>query len=103
LQNFDTLISAAGAALSTAKNETTRTPVATAQCKEAFEALIAAMRDIKRRYFLTPPLLDSDYIALGLKPRDSTPSAYSITPVLPAIAVIHKNAVGVYKKQELFT
>jgi hypothetical protein len=75
LQNFDTLISAADTALTAAKNETTRTPVATAQCKEAFDALIAAMRDMKRRYFLTPPLLDSDYISLGLKPRDSTPTA----------------------------
>jgi hypothetical protein len=60
-------------ALETAKNETTRTPVATAQCKEAFDALIAHMRDFKRRYFLSPPLLDSDYISLGLKPHDPTP------------------------------
>jgi hypothetical protein len=64
----------AGAALETAKNETTRTPVATAQCKEAFDALTGFMRDFKRRYFLSPPLLDSDYISLGLKPRDSTPT-----------------------------
>jgi hypothetical protein len=61
-------------ALETAKNETTRTPVTTAQCKEAFDALIAFMRDFKRRYFLTPPLLDSDYISLGLKPHDPTPT-----------------------------
>jgi hypothetical protein len=63
------------AALETAKNETTRTPVATAQCKEAFDALTAFMRDFKRRYFLSPPLLDSDYVSLGLKPHDSTPTA----------------------------
>jgi hypothetical protein len=75
LQNFDTLISAADTAFTAAKNETTRTPVATAQCKEAFDALTAAMRDMKRRYFLTPPLVDSDYIALGLKPHDTTPTA----------------------------
>jgi hypothetical protein len=75
LQNFDTLISAADTALAAAKNETTRTPVATAKCKEAFDALTTAMRDMKRRYFLTPPLLDSDYISLGLKPHDSTPTA----------------------------
>jgi hypothetical protein len=65
----------AGTALETAKNETTRTPVATAKCKEAFDALTAFMRDFKRRYFLSPPLLDSDYISLGLKPRDTTPTA----------------------------
>ncbi|MDR2375483.1 MAG: hypothetical protein LBD96_03490 [Treponema sp.] len=57
-----------------AKNETTRTPVATAQCKTAFDELTAAMRDMKRRYFLSPPLTDSDYISLGLKPRDTTPT-----------------------------
>jgi hypothetical protein len=75
LQNFDSLIQTADTALVAAKNETTRTPVATAQCKEAFEALTAAMRDMKRRYFLTPPLVDSDYISLGLKPHDTTPTA----------------------------
>jgi hypothetical protein len=75
LQELDTLIQVADTALTTAKNETTRTPVATAQCKEAFDALTAAMRDMKRRYFLTPPLLDSDYISLGLKPHDGTPTA----------------------------
>ena len=75
LQNFDTLIAAADTTLSAAKNETTRTPVVTAQCKEAFDALTTAMRDMKRRYFLTPPLADSDYISLGLKPHDSTPTA----------------------------
>jgi hypothetical protein len=36
LQGLDSLIQAAGAALTTAKNETTRTSVSTAQCKEAF-------------------------------------------------------------------
>jgi hypothetical protein len=74
MQNFDTLISTAANALEAAKNETTRTPVATAQCKEAFDALIAAMRDMKRRYFLAPPLLDSYFISLGLKPHDTTPT-----------------------------
>jgi hypothetical protein len=39
-------------------------------------ALAAAkMRDIKKRYFLTPPLTEADYIALGLKPHDSTLTA----------------------------
>jgi hypothetical protein len=75
LTDLDALIQAAEAALTLAQNEITRTPVATAQCKEAFDALTAAMRDMKRRYFLTPPLADSDYIALGLKPHDATPTA----------------------------
>jgi hypothetical protein len=74
LTKLEARIKAADASLATAKNETTRTPVATAQCKAAFEALTAKMRDVKRRYFLTPLLADADYIALGHKPRDSTPT-----------------------------
>jgi hypothetical protein len=74
LRELGVLLAAAANALTVAKNETTRTPVTTAQCKEAFDVLIAKMRDIKRRYFLTPPLADSDYIALGLKPHNSTHS-----------------------------
>jgi hypothetical protein len=64
----------AEAALDVAKNETTRTPVANARCKEAFDALIAALRNFKKRWFLSPPLLDSDYVSLGLKPHDGTPT-----------------------------
>ena len=75
VQELGGLTEAADTALAVAKNETTRTPVATAQCKAAFEALTAKMRDFKKRYFLTPPLTEADYIALGLKPRDSTPTA----------------------------
>jgi hypothetical protein len=75
LTEFGVLIQTADTALITAKNKTTRTPVATAQCREAFEALTAKMRDIKKRYFLTPPLTEADYIALGLKLHDSTPTA----------------------------
>jgi hypothetical protein len=74
LADLTTLKETAVTALETAKNETTRTPVATAQCKEAFDALSAFMRDFKRRYFLSPPLLDSDYVSLGLKPHDPTPT-----------------------------
>ena len=36
------------------------------------------MRDMKRRYFLTPPLTGADYIAPGLKPHDTTPAASGI-------------------------
>jgi hypothetical protein len=74
LTELGTVWSAAQAALDTAMNETTRTPVTTAQCKEAFAALLAFMRDLKKRYFLSPPLLDSDYVSLGLKPHDTTPT-----------------------------
>jgi hypothetical protein len=69
------LVSAAETALSTAQNEATRTPVATAQCKTAFDTLSAKMRDIKKRYFYVPPLTDADLISLGLKIPDPTPTA----------------------------
>jgi hypothetical protein len=87
----------AAAALETAKNETTRTPVATAQCKEAFDALIAFMRDMKRRYFLTPPLLDSDYVSLGLKPHDPipTPSGPPTAQVTVETYLVGRHELGV--------
>jgi hypothetical protein len=88
---------AARTALDTAKNETTRTPVANAQCKEAFDALIACMRDFKRRYFLSPPLIDSDYVSLGLKPRDShpTPSHAPTAQVTVETYLVGRHELGV--------
>jgi hypothetical protein len=74
MQELSSLRGDADAALALAKNESSRTPVITAQCRKAFDALTAFMRDFKRRYFLSPPLLDSDYVSLGLKPRDSVPT-----------------------------
>ncbi|MDR1249142.1 MAG: hypothetical protein LBK63_07560 [Treponema sp.] len=61
-------------ALETVKNETAHTPAANAQCKEAFEVVTDFMQDFKRRYFLIPPLFDSDLISLGLKSRDTRPT-----------------------------
>jgi hypothetical protein len=59
-------------ALNQAQNTEQRTPVITAQCKAAFDALIAKMRYIKSHYFLTPPLTDADLVSLELKPKDTT-------------------------------
>ena len=42
--------------LAAAMNKTVRTQVVTAHCREIFAQLEAKMRDIKRRYFLSPPL-----------------------------------------------
>ena len=81
---FTAITTAAETALDTARNETTRTPVANAQCKAAFADLVAAMRDVKRRYFLEPPLTDADLISLGLKPHDGTPT-HSGTPTAQVI------------------
>jgi hypothetical protein len=58
-----------------------RTPIATAQCKAAFEALVEKMRLIKSHYFLVPPLDDTGFVALGLKPKDA-----AHTPVPPPSA-----------------
>jgi hypothetical protein len=84
LTEFDALIAAAETALSAAQNESTRTSVSTAQCKAAFETLTEKARDIKRRYFLVPPLDDPALISLGLKPHDSTPTP-SGTPTAQVI------------------
>jgi hypothetical protein len=65
---------AAEDALKVAQTETTRTPVATAKCKETFDALTAFMRDFKRRYFLSPPLTNSGLVSLGFKIPDTTPT-----------------------------
>jgi hypothetical protein len=91
LAGLTTRRDAARAALETAKNETTRTPVANAQCKEAFDALSDFMRDFKRRYFLSPPLLASDYVSLGLKPHDPHPTP---SPVPTAQVTIETYLVG---------
>jgi hypothetical protein len=76
ITDFTALTGAADTALAAAKNETTRTPVVTARCREAFEAMTDKMRDIKRRYFLSPPLTEADLAALGLDRHDPnrTPS-----------------------------
>ncbi|GHU24515.1 hypothetical protein FACS1894172_06520 [Spirochaetia bacterium] len=55
-----------------------RTPLITSKCRVAFDALVKKMRFTKSRYFLSPPLDDSDFISLDLKPRESNP-----TPVPP--------------------
>jgi hypothetical protein len=88
---------AARTALQTAKNETTHTPVANAQCKEAFGALEGFMWDFKRRYFLTPPLTDADYVSLDLKPHDthSTPSHAPTAQVTIETYLIGRHELGI--------
>jgi hypothetical protein len=88
---------AAVAALSLVKDDSTRTRVTVAQCKAAFDALKAFMRDFKRRYFIKPPLTDADFISLGLRPPGSTR-----TPITPpkdgpefSIVQMGRGAVGI--------
>jgi hypothetical protein len=97
IAELDGLAQEADSALATAKNETTRTPVATARCRTVFEALTDKMRDVKRRYFLTPPLTEADYVALGLKPRDPTvtPSGTPSAQVMVETYLIGRHELGV--------
>jgi hypothetical protein len=60
-----------------------RTPVIAAQLKTAEKALAETMRDIKKRHFFSPPLEDSDIVALGLRPKDGTPTPVG-APTAPA-------------------
>ncbi|MHB9291053.1 hypothetical protein Holit_00125 [Hollandina sp. SP2] len=97
LQDLASLTQAADTALSAAKNETTRTPVATAQCREAFDRLTAKMRDIKKRYFLSPPLTEADFISLSLKPQDPThtPSGVPTAQVRVETFLMGRHELGV--------
>ncbi|MDR3148270.1 MAG: hypothetical protein LBU00_07845 [Treponema sp.] len=91
------LTDAADTALTAAKNETTRTPVATARCREAFKSLEEKMRDIKKRFFFTPPLTEADLISLGLKPHDPahTPSHTPAAQVTAEIYLTGRHELGV--------
>jgi hypothetical protein len=55
------------------------------------------MRDFKRRYFLSPPLTDADYIALELKPHDviSTPSGAPTTQVTVETFLVGRHELGI--------
>jgi hypothetical protein len=55
------------------------------------------MRDMKRRYFLTPPLTDADYVALGLKPHDrtSTPSGTPAAQVMVETYLVGRHELGI--------
>jgi hypothetical protein len=88
---LDDLTSTAAACLQVAQS-TDRTAVTTAQCKEAFDALVAKMRFLKSHYFLTPPLTKEDYVSLELKPHDTTPTPVP-TPTAQAEADISRPGV----------
>jgi len=60
-----------------------RNAMTNATLKTAFAELTAQMRDMKKRYFFEPPLTATDFAALGLKPKDTTPTV--VPP--PAIQV----------------
>jgi hypothetical protein len=74
-QDWITVITDAKAAAKFAEAQSAeRTAGITAQCKTAFTALENFMRDMKKRYFLKPPLGDSDFVDLLLPVKDETHS-----------------------------
>jgi hypothetical protein len=91
VQALDGLVTEADTALATAKNETTRTPVATARCREVFRRMEDKMRDVKKRWFYIPPLTGADLIALGLKIPDTT---YTSTGTPSAQVTVETYLVG---------
>jgi len=61
-------------ALIRVKNTADRTHVTVVNCNEAFKALVAKMRYIKKRFFYVPPLTEADIARLGLNPEDMEPT-----------------------------
>jgi hypothetical protein len=71
----DTLADAAGSERNAVLNQKVRT---------AFGELTDFMRDAKRRYFFMPPLSEADWVSLGLRLPDTTP-----TPIGPPTTVVN--------------
>jgi hypothetical protein len=68
-QNAESAMAAAGADRGSA--------VENARVREAFSALTRFMRLLHQRKFFSPPMQDSDWIRLGLKPRDTIRTAHT--------------------------
>jgi len=67
------------------KNTAARTHVTVVECNEAFKALVAKMRYIKKRFFYVPPLTNADLARLGLNPADMEPTKEHIPTTVPEI------------------
>jgi hypothetical protein len=77
----------AEAALAAASGENTRNHVTVTRCAEAFKALEAFMRDLKKRYFFSPPLDAADFASLSLHSPDTVKTDVPV-PALEAVADI---------------
>jgi len=73
-----------------------RTKNITKQLSDLYDELKKLMRNIKRMCFMTPPLTSADYIALGLKEPDNTPTNIEVPKAIPLIEV--SNAGGLHLK-----
>jgi hypothetical protein len=93
ITNFATDYTVARAALIKAMSAE-RNKVTTAECKTAFEAMVADMRDIKKRWFIKPPLTDADFASLLLDPPDGVRTSVG-TPKAVAEADVSRPSVHV--------
>ena len=66
-------------------NSAKRGPVTAAALEIQMAALIAMMRDIKRRRLTAPPLTAADLASLGLRPHDTTPTPQPVPSSVPEI------------------
>lgn len=46
--------------------------------REAFNALVGFMRVMRRRRFTTPPLIDSDWVSLGMRAPDTVRTSHTV-------------------------
>ena len=58
----------------------------------AIKQLTAVMRDVKKRRFFSPPLIDSDFVVLCLKVKDTEPTAIADPVGLVTATVKYPNA-----------
>jgi hypothetical protein len=75
---FQGLLATAKDALAKAMDSGERTKEITALCNQACKALEEEMRDIKRRFFLSPPLDAAELAGLQLPERDTRPTTVPV-------------------------
>lgn len=74
IQELGELSDKAHFALKAVQNKSTNSSMAREDCREAFRLLKIAARDMKKRYFIVPPLTRTDLISLWLKVPDTHPT-----------------------------
>ncbi|MDR2519258.1 MAG: hypothetical protein LBD13_07625 [Spirochaetaceae bacterium] len=77
LAKFEAFISKAESALGKAKQSEARTEELNALCRAAFDPLEEMMRQMKERFFVSPPLAEADFIALLLMASGSAPPDFA--------------------------
>jgi hypothetical protein len=93
--NLEALYEQANDALYDAR-QSERTAAMNQRVRTAFGALTDCMRDLKRRHFFMPPLSEADWVSLGLKLPDTTPTTIAppTSVVTAEVTYPHKNALS---------